>query len=411
MSRATFTVSLLLMLAMPAICRADSAEVLPKGVWRVGLEDKIYFPTSERFNPDGGVEDIAVDYNRRLNSGAFPILSKIDKAFGLPDGYSCIGTSRVSFEYEFNILEFSLQYGITDKLSAGILVPYWWLKNNVEAELDSSTATVGKNAKLNTIVPLSIPGTVPLTREDVLNLLSKGIDINKDGKIDVQGYGYQKLGTITQDGFSNVEAGLRYQYLKTKNWRLAFTGGIRFPTAEVENPDDLADFGTGENVWGLLFRLNNDFTGIKNLLLNATFRYDLLLPDSEEKRVPLDVNEPITLNREVVDRDLGDVFEFEASATYTIYKGLNLWAQYKYGFQLEDEVSGDKGFNYQSLEDETAATEHVYYVGVSYSTIELYKERKFPIPLSFSFYFRDRFAGSNNVLKSQYLGISLAAYF
>ena len=34
------------------------------------------------------------------------------------------GTSAVSFEYDFTYLEFFYQYGITDKLTAGAMIPF-----------------------------------------------------------------------------------------------------------------------------------------------------------------------------------------------------------------------------------------------------------------------------------------------
>lgn len=393
------------------LCRADSAEVLPRGVWRVGLENKFYFPTGKRFDPDGHTEDAAVDFNTNLNRRAFPALALVEKFFGMPPGSATLGRSIVDFEYRFNILEFGLEYGITDRLSVGLLVPYWWVENQVDARIDSATATVGKNPFLNAIVPLNMPGTVPLTTADVIRLLGPGLDINGDGRVDIPGYDYKRFGSFSGDGFSDVEAGFRYQYLLTDRWRLAVTAGMRFPTGEVDDPDNLTDFGRGDGVFAPLFRLNNDFIGVKNLILNATFRYDLLLPDTKTLRVLEDVNQPLSRIKERVDRDLGDVFEFEGSAKYEFFKGFTGAVLYKYGFKLKDDMQGENGHSLPSLEAETDSTEHVYMVGVSYSTLPLYQEKKFPLPLSFSLTFRDRFAGSNNVLKSKYLAFSVRAYF
>jgi hypothetical protein len=146
-------------------------------------------------------------------------------------------------------------------------------------------------------------------------------------------------------------------------------------------------------------------------VLNGTFRYDLLLPDHQKKRVLLDVNNPLTRNEENVKRNLGDFFEFEISAKYGLLKGLNFSGLYKYGFKLKDNVSGNMGFNYSSLEQETKATSHIYIVELSYSTLPLYLEKKFPLPISASLSYRNRFAGSDNVLRSQYVGFGLSVLF
>jgi hypothetical protein len=191
---------------------------------------------------------------------------------------------------------------------------------------------------------------------------------------------------------------------------LAFTGGVRFPTGEVNDPDNLVDVGFGDGAYALLFQLQNDFTGIKNLLLNATFRYDLVLPHKERLRVPNSVHEPLTTNEENVDRNIGDRIEIEASGTYAFFNGFSFSLLYKYGYKFKDHVSGNRGFNYKSLEDETDIQEHVGIASLSYSTIPLYQAKKFPIPMTASVSYRDRFAGTN-LLKTQYISLTLAIYF
>ncbi|MFX0203800.1 MAG: transporter [Candidatus Hodarchaeota archaeon] len=396
---------------MPSVSYPDSAEVLPKGRFRLGVNTNWYFPIDERYDPDGHTEDAGADFNATLNSSVFPALRLVEIAFAMPPGSANIGNSIVDFEYRFQIFEFGLQYGITDKLSAGIMIPYWKVKNHVNATVDTSNATVGKNVALNTLAPFTILGTVPLTDEDVQALLGAGLDINGDGTIDIPGYGYERFESWSENGFSDIEAGFRYQYLKTENWRFAFTGGVRFPTGEVDDPDNLVDYGLGSGAWALLFNFNHDFIGIKNLVLNGTFRYEWYLPDKEKLRVPEDANHPITANKEKVDRDLGDVIELEISGTYEFLDGFSLSLLYEFGYAMKTDISGDRGFMYDSLEDESRFTSHIGVIGLSYSTIPLFMAKKFPLPLTASVRYRNRFAGSGNVFKSQYIGVELAAYF
>ena len=401
---------------------ADNAEVLPKGVHRVSVDTNYYLPFDERYNPDGEVEDIAVDYNTSLNSNVFPALSLVESAFSLPPGSGSIGDSVVSLKYQYTLINLSFQYGVSDRFTAGINIPYWYKKNKVEASLDSSSgssATVGKSA-IGTalgapLVPLTGGGpfgdAVPLTTEDVQNLLGGGLDTNGDGTIDIAGFGYKRFETWSDNGIGDIEAGFRYQYYKTDDWRLSFTGGGRLPTGEIDDPDNLTDLPLGEGAYVLLLRFNNDYTRIKNLVLHGTFRYDHYFSVKQEKRVPDDVNRPITNNKEEVGRKIGDALELEASGQYTLLKGLNLSLLYKYAFAFKDEVSGNLGFAYESLENETNYSEHVLISGLSYTTIPLYMENKFPLPLTASISYRNKIAGSNNALKSQYIAMGLSVLF
>jgi hypothetical protein len=292
----------------------------------------------------------------------------------------------------------------------------------VDARLESgpgSSANVGRNPRAGApgqppLIPIAAGG-IPLTTDDVQQLLGPGLG-------GIPGLGFKRFESQTNQGLGDIEAGFRYQYLRTADWRLAFTGAVRAPTGEADDPDDLADYALGAGAWALLFRLNQDYT-ISNLwgrrpagapgelVLNGTVRYDLVLPDTETRRVPDDVNNPLTANKEKVDRDLGDKVELEVSGRYVLPRGFWLWALYRYGFKLEDQVSGDRGFAYESLEEETARTEHIGIAGVGYSTVSLYRAGAFPVPLNVILSYRNRFAGSNNAFRSQYIGLNLQVFF
>jgi hypothetical protein len=458
-----------LVLGMTRLSFADSAEVLPKGIFRVESENNFYIPITQRYDPDGNLEDLAVDLNANLNSSVFPVLGLVEAGFGLPAGSANLGRSVVDFEYNLFDFVFHFQYGLTDRLTLGIEVPYLYNGNTVEAELNTSNATVGKNAALNTIAPLAVPGTVPLTTDDVQNLIGDGLDINGDGTVDTPGFGFKRVESRNKSGFSDIEAGFRYQYFKNRDWRLAFTGGVRFPTGEVDDPDDLVDIPFGTGAYAILFRLNQDFvisnlwkknatpvkvasaaldSGSRNTLfqsdvakseqvpgpfsseqvkvakseevpglsplgdltLNFTFKYDLVLPHHQTKRVT-DPNNPVATDKERVRINIGDIFEFETSANYTFLKGLSFFGLHRYLFKLKNRVSGDRGFNYDALEKETKLTSHIFKVGLSYTTLPLFLEKKFPVPLVGTILYRNRFAGSNNALKSQYIGLNLSVLF
>ena len=408
----TIPLVLLIVLLPGRFLIADDAQVLPKGVFKGSLDGRIYWPVDKKFGPKGDLEDLAVDYNNRtLDSIAFPSLARVEEAFGMAPGSANIGRSLVSFEYKFTDLFLSLFYGLTDTLTVGFTLPYYWQRNNVKARLDTPYATVGKNSALNALAPLSVPGTVPLTTKDAINLIGPGLDINGDGKIDIPGYGFKRFKTWSERGIGDLEVGARYQYFNNDSWRLAFSGGVRFPTGKMDDPDNLVDLDFGSGAYALLFRFNHDYMAIKNLVLNGTVEYDLVLPQRTTLRIPDDVNLPLTFNREKVRRNIGDIIALKLSAGYTLYKGLTASLLYHFEAKLKDKVSGDMGFNYESVEKETNTMSHVYVVGFSYSTVPLFTEKKFPLPLCFFIAYRDRFAGKNNALDTKYIHLGLQIFF
>jgi hypothetical protein len=427
---ARYSVCVLVLLAVAGVCYGDSAEVMPKGVFGASLESYFYFPITTRFDENGNEESVATDFNATLGSNIFPDLGLLEEALGLRPGSANIGTSVVSFKYDIHEEILNLHYGLTDRLTLGVKLPYAWATNHVKSRLDTTKATFGLNPLFGNpnvpqpinalpLIPLSLPlpngqvvhGT-PLTTAQVKDLLSGGLDVNGDGKVDIPGFKFKRFQSWSDEGMEDLEAGFRFQYLNTKDWRLAFTGGARFPTGRTNDPDDLNDLAFGSGTYALLFRLNNDYTGIKNLLLNTTIRYDLRLPDSSLQRIPRNVDEPLTRVREVVERDLGDSMELEGSARYQIFEGFALSFLYRYAFKVtKDDVRDSTGAHLSSLEDLTDWTYHMIRPGICYSTLPLFKQKKFPVPLTVSLEYENVFSGTNRFLKQEDFLLTLSVFF
>ena len=160
-------VRMILLLVLYLLCSghvalADDALVLPRGRWYVSAEARFSLPITRRFTPEGGTEDFATDVNRELHSVVFPDVRLVEAACGLPEGSATFGRSVVTFEQSIQISTVQAAYGLTDRLSVGVRVPYWIQENQVQAALDSRTATVGFNPAVpGGIAPLGVPGQTP----------------------------------------------------------------------------------------------------------------------------------------------------------------------------------------------------------------------------------------------------------
>lgn len=394
---------------------ADTAEVLPKGIVRTRVEYQNSFPIKERYNENGDKESVAKNFNTNLDSTVFGVLGLFDPlTIGLGLGPASLGRSVVSFEYELKKAEISLMYGLTDKVSVGVFIPYWWAKADVKTALDTSGANLGTNSNFgisspDPIVPIGAPGYTPFTVQDIQNMLGGGLLVNGIKVLD--GFGFKPIKNWSNNGLGDIELGARYQVLQTKNWRLAFTGGMRLPTGVKDDPDNLVDYAFGDGAYALLLRAHTDYIGVKDLTLNLTLKYDLTFASRQDRRVPDDVNAPITANKEKVRIDTGDWIEAETTAYYDITKAVKGSLLYRYAAKQKDKVSGTMGFKYSTLEEETNASEHIYIVGLSYSTVPMFLEKKFPVPLTASLSYKNRFAGKNNLYASEYLIFGVDVFF
>ena len=392
-----------------------SANVLPKGVFSFYTTYYHYGDIDSRYDPDGKKEDIAVNYNSELDSSVFPALAPLDPLVG---GVASIGNSVVDFEFIYRWWEFGLDYGLTDNVSVGILIPVSYTKNRVRASLDTSTANVGKNPVWETpsdpfgspVIPIAFGG-IPLETEDVQDLLGNGLDVNGNGTVDVPGFGYQRFDTYSSTQINDIEIAAKHKFYDSDVFRLAYAGGIRLPTGNIDDPDNLTSPGFGDGTTDLLLRFLADYKGLKNWLFSTSVAYDIQLPDDELRRIQNDVNEPLTVSKEVVDRDLGDVLEVDLVANYSITSEWSTGLTYRYTAKSKDDIDGNLGLNYQSLEDETDSKSHMAILSVGYSTVDKYLAGKSSIPYSANLSYRNRFDGENNVTDSYYVSLDFNLYF
>lgn len=424
-------------LTLPRLAVADDAVVLPKGRSTVVLENLFYFPTRDRFNPNGNAEDLTAGFNeRRLDSSVFSLLQPLDPFVG---GSASIGDSHLRFKYHYNILNVGYAYGITDRLTVGVEIPYYSVRNDVKASINSdpgSSANVGLSTGPGPgplcgsgapVLPLACPNTRRFTTEDVQRLLTTGLP-------GVAGFGYKRLRNFEDDGLGDIQLGAKYQYWRSEDVRLAASGGVRFPTGRQDDADDLVDMSWSSGAYGLFARLHSDYI-VSNLwkeqptpaswgiatagdvILNGTFRYEWTLPDEVTLRIA--EGDTLTTTRERLDRDLGDRFEFEASVQYQLTSAFAVAGIYRYGFKLTDDFTSHQGLRTQVLEEDTDSTDQQYIVRLSYSTLALYRAKRFPLPVDISVSYRDRFAGSgprsggspSQVLKTQYVGLRVQVVF
>jgi hypothetical protein len=413
-------VTAVLVAASVTNAHADNAAVLPAGVSRVFGDFYHYLPTTERYNPDGNREDLAYPFtNAALDSSVLTNLQPLDPLVG---GTASIGDVSVRYEYDIDVLDAGYNYGVTDNLTVGVHIPYYWIGNNVDASFDSTNTNVGLNPGTGACcIPISAGG-VPMDTNDVQNLVSSE-------------YGYSAIESWSGQGVGDIELGGKYRFFLKESSAFAMTGGLRIPTGRADDPDDLTDVAWSYGNYALLLRLHYDYK-VSNLwskrpsqlhqivpapgdvIFNTTFRYDYMLPDKKVKRVGDTPDQIFTNNREEVSRKLGDIFNLEVSGKYQITKQIAFSALYTYGFKLKDDISGNMGYNYESLEANTDSSQQVFVLRASYSTFADYRETKSGVPLLFTVAYRNRFAGqgprsaqANPVLDTSWIVVGLNVLF
>ena len=317
----------------------------------------------------------------------------------------------MDFERHIQISTFQAAYGLTDRLSAGVRIPYWNQRIQVKAALDNRTATVGFNPAVpGGVAPLGLAGTRPPTTADIHALVER--------------QGFRRVQDWSDASFGDSVGGLKYQYAQSAHWRLAVTGNVRFPTGRWDDPHNLVDYPTGFAAWGLGLQVHQDFVwhtsdlaqrlGVLtagDFFLNTTFRYEGILPDEKPLRV-CHIHQPVCPDFDPhVQRDVGDIVEAEIAGTVGLLPGLTITPMYTYTHKFPDHFRGQLGFDYQQLTAETDTDAHSLDLRLTYSTAALVMVKRFPVPLSVSLRYVERLAGNNNRLQTRSLGVSVAGAF
>jgi hypothetical protein len=375
--------------------RADDARVLPQGRSQTYWDYYRYHETTKRYNAHGKREDLAYPFtDAALDSSVLPGLAQLDP---LVTGQATLGDVAVVYKYDIDVLDLGYAYGVSDRWSIGLHIPYYWITNNVSTALDTSSANVGLNP-LNgdCCIPIS-DGGQPLDVDDVQNLVTSD-------------YGYSEIDDWSREGIGDIELGAKYRFYLREESALAMSGGLRIPTGYADDADKLNDVAWSYGNYALLLRLHYDYL-LSNLwsadksqvhrlvpmpgdlVLNLTLRYDYMLPDKKTMRIGDTPDQVLTNNRERVDRKLGDLYNFEVSARYHATAALAFNLTYTYGGKFKDDIDGDKGYHYSSLETNTDSRQQIVIVGASYSTLAAYQQNQRGLPMEFSLAYRERFAG------------------
>ena len=231
------------------------------------------------------------------------------------------------------------------------------------------------------------------------------------------------------------EMGTKYQLYQKQNSAFSVTGGLRIPSGYEDNADIITDVAWSYGNYAALLRLNYDYL-VSNLwrdkpnnlyqglplagdvIIDLTFRFDYMLPDTKVMRVG-DTPDPVfTNNIERVSRKLGDLYNIEVSGKYQATDSISLSAIYTYGWKSKDDISGTMGYNYASLEANTDSSQQIIILALNYSTLAAYRNKQSAIPMEFSIAYRDRFKGdgprtaqTNPVLHTRWVVASMKILF
>ncbi len=409
---AVLLVLLVVSCVRPSRLWAGSVETLPQGVFRVRVRPTVIF-FSHRFDRRGRAEPLTADLdNVVMDNTVFSDLAELERIYNMPDGTLNVGRSHLRTQVVIQAYPFALEYGVTDNLTVGLVVPYVHAHQRL-TRLRLDPGNIGHNPGDGRIsaddaayLPLNHdkdPTTRhldPLDRDDVRRILRDD-------------FHYRWLDDSTTHGVGDIEVGAKYRFPAVDFWRSSLQLGLRAPTGKTVDPHDLLGLGLGSGAFGILLAVQQDFIPWDRLRFNLTLRYTANLPQRIYLRVPTRFDRPIT-DRDLAERvwrNIGDVFTLDTRVTFALLEFLIPHLRYAYVHKLRDEVFGVRGLSYESLEILTDGRSHLLEAGLTFTTVPWALREAFPVPFDVTLSYERAIAGSHRAIISNMVALNLAVYF
>jgi hypothetical protein len=329
-----------------------------------------------------------------------------------------IGEIHPQAEAERQQYNISYQYGITDHLSAGFLIPYIHQRVRVSPGLSgNNTAEAIYKAKAQQNAGCQSDSACSTARQ-IENGLNALRSVNEDTLQQVlAAQDYDRFQDLDESGMGDVIFGGRFNYLNTYTRRnggfiSSVQLGATVPTGKLRNERDLASSDFGQGAWD---------TGVANILnysphwrwtFTHSIHYTMPFAATRSLRVrdnPDDII-PNASTEENVQFNLGDKYWTALGARFALSEGWSVDCGYEWYWKRPDRFQGSRGKDYTYLSNLTDKYTETAQLGISYNGIASFLKGDFPAPLEISFNYYWLRAGRNAYV-APYGTAELALYF
>jgi hypothetical protein len=429
-------------LAFPGIARSEDARVLPQGRSRLSL---IYAQSAEitkTFNSRNEAESLTAPYNMDLSQAT---LAKVEPAIreavsvlnnmgwrynareknGANHGltrdpsYPALGDilSRgflnIDAQAKREQYYVAYQYGMTDRLSVGFMIPY------MRTQVDVSHGLSGENTAETAYAALKSSGAGFSPR--LLDALDQMRTLN-DEKFQqmLVERGYTRFESSDVSGVGDAVVGARYNYLSTSGglanapgWTNSIQAGFSAPTGKLKHPSQLTrtDFGTG--TWDLAVAHLTNYAPSSWITFSQGLHYTYRVPNTRLMRVRHDANDfvPDASGDETLDQRLGDKYSATLGTQLNFTSAFSMNADYEWWWKRADRYAGKRADrDYGWLSDNTESYTENLEVGASVSTIPAFLRHEIFVPMSVTALIHLPLRGKNSII-TPYATAEVALYF
>jgi hypothetical protein len=396
-------------------------EVLPKGIGTYRFAQRSFTSQTQKYNASGELESLGQPFNKKFSGQSLARgdggadltrlateLQKFDSYSDSPDSLLNqldLGTMTGEIEADVNAKIFSTAYGLTDRLSLFVGIPY--TEAEVRARIEFTRGPGGTDAIRqqlgNAGFDQLLAGLVQASNISSEQILSQ-----------IEAKGYAPIDYWSHSGLGDIQTGAIYSSAHRLSRSNSLMNTLRItvniPTGYVDDPDILTDFSIGKGYWGLNNEYSQKFVWRDSLWLGLSGSYGFNFDATVAKRLP-ETNEGIIAPERRIDAHLnpGDDVGAKAQigASFSLFK-----PTYSIGSKrhFSDQYSGALEGNYSALSAGSAQYQLYHEAGLQIQTVELYQRKAFLLPLTLDISAHLPIAGINS-MDERYFQIEIGSFF
>jgi hypothetical protein len=387
---------------------AQYYKTLPKGA-RVGVYRNVKSQVDSSFNHSSSESpfsyELKADIKFLESIDNDTVQTALDLLRPYPEAYSKLnlGEYKIKAKADVNVDGYGFAYGITNKITAYMALPIF--KANVAIDYRRSQSNNYEE------VADSLQNT---TGDDLAQAIGNFVDEYSDQldvddsflqNLVVNGFGYDEVGDWKGEGIGDIELGVMYNFLTTRNYGLLLSAGTVAPTGRVDDPDIIQDIGFGDGQWDLFTEFGGSYLLTDSIIFNSYVRYTHQLSSDKNLRVPISADVSLGDEKTRYNQKLGDKVLFHLSNEYYLNDWLSLKAGYEYEKIAQAKYSAYKSeYSYSNdyLANNTDSSAHTARVTGEMSSVGLYQSKKFPLPGAIKFIYQTTLEGTNTAKVERY---------
>ena len=385
----------------------ENAKVLPKGVRNMQFRF-VSSQINEKFNESGDKERLATPLEKEVNrqelekskskeddlspSGLNTAIAFLQTKLG--DNGS-LGQFKANLDINVNVMAPVVAWGITEKWTTAIALPIYSVKSTVDMGFKGNDNFHSFANELRSRGQLQSFNNLKekLSFQGVQNKLAEN--------------GFDQLEDYSHTGLGDIKLVNRVQILNSGKNRAVALAELTLPTGKVDDENKLTDVKTGDGQTDIALGLNYDYSIIDSIYINTFAKYTYQMPSSKNFRM-VEEDESVEVPVKGVTFDLGDIVNLGSSVQVEMKNGLTTGVGYNYEWKDSDRYSSLPDSS--NLGENTLAYKHMAVVKLGYSTIELFRQKAFPIPLSLDISYNQLLKGKNT-LSSNMFQTTLGVFF